>query len=301
MAMLNIELPAKRLGLLSRRARRVGLLAGKMVAVSTILPAPWLVMAANPSASAPSRPIRTLIPIASGVDEKISLRVGFTPFQLGRSTTIAFGFRIRSPKNTVPQPLIGINLALPGSVGGGTTKLGLATCNETIIYELGIDRCPANSFVGRGTATAAVPIGPVIIHEQVQVGLFATPSKSGRLEILYGAEGVTPVYDVLVFRGEIVEARSPYGEEIATFIPPIETLPEAPYASVIGMTSTIGPKHLTYYRRVHRHRVPYHPKGIELPSRCPRTGFKFEATFTFLDGATKTIKTTDRCPPAHRR
>ncbi len=290
---------AKRSGLLYRA--NAHLPARKMLAVSTVLPVSWLAPATNPSplvSPSPPPTIRTLIPIASGADEDVSLQVGFTPYRLGHSTTLAFGFRIKSPANTVPQPLIGINLALPKDVGSGTTKLGLATCNATVIYELGIDQCPADSFVGRGTATAVVPIGPALIHERVQMGLFATPSASGRLELLYGAEGVTPVYSVLVFRGEILEGRAPYGEEIATFIPPIETLPEAPYAAVIGMNSTIGPKHLTYYRRVHGSRVPYHPEGIELPQRCPRGGFKFAAVFTFLDGATKTIKTATKCPRA---
>lgn len=262
---------------------------------------------AGPTASGPttsagnvpqSRPtvIQTLIPIASGASQKVKLQTAFTPYRLGSSTSIAFAFQIKSPPHTVPQPLIGINLALPEGIGAGTTRLGLATCNAYTIFEHGIDGCPPNSFVGRGEALATVPIGPALIREKAQIGLLATASKSGRLEILYGAEGITPVYDMLVFRGEILEGRPPYGEEIATFIPPIETLPEAPYASVVSMSSTIGPKHLTYYKRVHGHRVAFHPEGVELPKRCPRGGFKFEATFAFLDGTAKTVRTDVRCP-----
>ncbi len=245
--------------------------------------------------SSPSA-IRTLIPIASGASEKVSLQTAFTPLTLGASTTIAFAFHIKSPPDTVPQPLIGINLALPEGIGAGTTRLGLATCNAHTLDEYGIHGCPPNSFVGRGEATAAVSIGPNLITEKAQIGLLATASKSGHLEILYGVEGLTPIYDMIVFRGEILEGKAPYGEEIATFIPPIEVLPEAPYASVESMATTIGPKHLTYYKRVHGRRVAFHPEGVELPKRCPRGGFKFEATFAFLDGASKTVRTDVRCP-----
>lgn len=192
--------------------------------------------------------IRTLIPIASGSQEKVSLKAAFLPLRLGATTTISFGFRIKSPSHTAPQALIGFALALPQGIGAGTAQLGLATCTATIFDERGIYGCPPDSFVGRATALAEQAIGLEILEEQVQIGVFATTSQSGRLEILYGAEGLTPLFETMAFHGEILEAKAPYGEEIVTFIPPIETLPEAPYASVVTMEGTIGPKHLTYYK-----------------------------------------------------
>jgi hypothetical protein len=245
--------------------------------------------------------IRTLIPIASGASEKVSFKAGFSPYELGASTTIEFGFRIQSPPHTVPQPLIGINLSLPAGLGAGTTRLGLSTCNAHTILEEGIEGCPPNSLLGRGVATSTVPIGPAILSEQVKIALLATASRSGHLEILYGAEGVTPVFAQLVFRGEILEGAAPYGEQIDTFIPPIETLPEAPYAAVVSMRSTIGPKNITYYRRAHGRRIAFQPAGIQMPRRCPRGGFKFAGTFTFLDGAAKTIRLAVPCPASDRR
>lgn len=254
------------------------------------------VSAAEEGSSGASRVITTLIPIATGAREIVSLKAGFAPYRLGSSTSIEFGFAIKSPPHTVQQPLIGINLAMPDGLGAGTTRLGIATCNAYTVREEGIERCPPDSFVGVGSAVASVPIGPAIISEHVKIGLFAAASQSGHLELLYGAEGLTPVFSVLTFRGEILEGRPPYGEEIATFIPPIETLPEAPYASVVSMQSTIGPKHLTYYKRVRGRRVAFHPEGIELPKRCPRGGFRFKGTFTFLDGTVKTSRVVVPCP-----
>jgi hypothetical protein len=249
----------------------------------------------------PPPTIRTLIPIASGASEHVSISAGFTPYKLGASTTVAFDFHIQSPPNTVPQPLIGINLDLPHDLGAATSDLGLSDCAPNAFYEGGIAGCPPNSLVGRATATATVPIGPALIRERVHIGLTAAASQSANPEILYAAEGLTPVFSQLVFRGEILEANPPYGEEIDTFIPPIETLPEAPYASVISMSSTIGPKGLTYYKRSHGRRVPYQPAGITLPARCPSGGFHFAATFTFLDQATKSLHVVLRCPAPDSR
>jgi hypothetical protein len=247
--------------------------------------------------------IRTLLPIASGASEHVSLQTGFSPYKLGASTTIQFGFRVEAPPNTVPQPLIGINLALPQGLGAATSRLGLANCFAHAFYEKGLAGCPPNSLVGRATATATVPIGPALIKEEVHIGLTATASQGKNLEILYAAEGLMPVFSELVFRGEILEADPPYGEDIDTFIPPIETLPEAPYASVVDMHATIGPEGITYYRRAHGHRVAYQPEGVTLPQRCPKAGFKFAATFTFLDQATKVLHVTVPCPapPTARR
>ncbi len=230
------------------------------------------------------------------------MQAGFSPYKLGASTTVDFGFHVQAPPHTVPQPLIGINLALPQGLGAATSRLGLANCFAHAFFEKGLAGCPPNSLVGRATAIATVPIGPALIKEEVHIGLTATASQGKNLEILYAAEGLTPVFSELVFRGEIFEADPPYGEDIDTFIPPIETLPEAPYASVVRMRATIGPQGITYYRRAHGHRVAYQPEGVTLPKRCPRGGFKFAATFTFLDQATKVLRETVPCPaPDHAR
>lgn len=70
---------------------------------------------------------------------------------------------------------------------------------------------------------------------------------------------------------------------LAITVPPITSLPEAPYVSVAEMHLTLG-GHLTYYETVKGHRVAYQPAGVGLPSSCPRAGFRFAATFIPLDG-----------------
>jgi hypothetical protein len=99
-----------------------------------------------------------------------------------------------------------------------------------------------------------------------------------------------------IFTTQLLEAPPPYGGQLATTVPLIPTLPEAPYASVISMTSTIGPMNVTYYAWFKGKRVPYHPAGLRLPERCPKGGFPFAAEFSFFDGSHIRASTTVPCP-----
>lgn len=239
-----------------------------------------------------------LIPIAPGSAQQIALHASFTPYKLGKSTTIQFGFDLSTPAGTAAQPLIGIDLRLPKGIGVGVSNLGLATCEPRRVLEYGPFSCPPDSLLGRGEALATLPIAGELLHEKVRIVVLATKSPGSHLQILYSADGFSPVQSFLVFRGEIFEGNPPYGDELDTFIPPIQALPEAPYAAVVSMHTTIGPKHLTYYRFEHGHRIAFTPEGLELPSKCPNGGFKFAGTFTFLDGATGNAKAVIPCPSA---
>jgi hypothetical protein len=53
----------------------------------------------------------------------------------------------------------------------------------------------------------------------------------------------------------------------------------APDVAVVQFRSTLGPLHLRYHEHVHGQAIQYEPKGIPLPNRCPRDGFRFAASF----------------------
>jgi hypothetical protein len=42
--------------------------------------------------------------------------------------------------------------------------------------------------------------------------------------------------------------------------------------------------------------VRYHPRGLVLPAKCPKGGFPFPATITFLDGTVVSSTTVVSCP-----
>jgi hypothetical protein len=81
-------------------------------------------------------------------------------------------------------------------------------------------------------------------------------------------------------------------------VPLVASLPGSPDVAVVRLRVTIGGK-LTYYEHANGRTIAFHPRGIELPRRCPRGGFAFAATFQFLDGSASTARTAVPCPRRH--
>jgi hypothetical protein len=78
-------------------------------------------------------------------------------------------------------------------------------------------------------------------------------------------------------------------------VPLVESLPGAADVSVVRADVTLG-GNLTYYERRHGKTVAYRPKSVVLPKTCPREGFRFSATFSFLDGTQAVARRTVACP-----
>jgi hypothetical protein len=72
-------------------------------------------------------------------------------------------------------------------------------------------------------------------------------------------------------------------------------VPEGPDVAVVRVNVTIG-GNLVYQKRVHGRQVSYRPQGVTLPRRCPQGGFRFSASFSFLDGTSAQAQTVVRCP-----
>jgi hypothetical protein len=236
-----------------------------------------------------------LILMAFGVTatdaEATSLDVSFTPNRLGSSTAIGFALKIGSARS--PSPLTGLSLSLPAGIAYSTSALGLAECDKHRLAENGPSACPVNSRVGSGTAMVAVPFGDRVLDEKVALALFVGKTEGEEVEILYDAIGTTPVIAHLIFPGKLVSGAG--GGSLLTSIPPIDTLPESPTASVISLNSKIDPASLLYATNVDGRRTLYHPRGIVLPTSCPRRGFRFSAALRFQDAATTVVHDVVAC------
>jgi hypothetical protein len=237
---------------------------------------------------------------ASGL-QSVRLHATFTPEQLGHETTVGFAFQITASGNQVPSPLTGIEVSYPVELGFALSELGLATCSRGALEASGPHGCPANSLMGYGTALAEIPIGPLILHETVQVDVFRTTNHDGHLALLIYANGETPVSAQIVFPAVVLPAPAPFGGRLDMRIPLVPSLPGAPDVAVVQFRSTLGSLHLRYHERVHGRVIDYEPKGIPLPNRCPREGFPFAAKFRFMDGSNAVAHTTVPCPPEQRR
>jgi len=231
------------------------------------------------------------LPAAARAAQTARINATFTPERLGAATTVSFTFQIAAGGGA-PAALTGVELAYPRNLGFATSGLGLAACSPTVLEALGPAGCPANSQMGYGSALVEIQFGPVLVHETVRLALFAGPSPDGYLHLLVCATGEFPVVAEVVMSGILLPGH------LSIVVPPIPSLPEAPYVALVEMHLTLG-GHLTYYETVHGRSVAYHPAGVGLPGRCPHGGFPFAATFAFLDGSHTRARTSVPCPRRH--
>jgi hypothetical protein len=238
---------------------------------------------------------------ALAVSEHATLNASFAPDRLGTPTTITFGFHLATTEGTAPPPLTDLDLKLPAGMNYTTTTLGLAICQPAALVAKGLAGCPANSRLGYGSAYVEVPFGTGSGHEIPEIQAVSGPSPKGNLTVLFYANGLYPVSAQLVFSGEVLPASGRFGSQLATTVPLVTSVPGGPDVSILSVTSTIGPSHLTYYKHVHGQLVPFRPRGVSVPERCPRGGFPFVAEFTFQDGSQTSAQTNVPCPPARHR
>jgi hypothetical protein len=228
------------------------------------------------------------LPATASAAATARMSAAFTPEHLGAPTTVSFGFEI-DQGGPDPAPLTGVELAYPRGLGLATSDLGVSACSPSRLEVDGPESCPPNSHMGTGNALVEIAFGPHLVKEPVALMLLAGPSPNGYLHLLVYASGKFPVEAAIVMTAELLPGH------LAITVPPIPSLPAAPYVAVAEMHLTLG-GHLTYYETVKGRRVAYHPAGVGLPTICPRGGFRFAATFTLLDGERAASRAAVACP-----
>jgi hypothetical protein len=239
-------------------------------------------------------------PVAARAEQVVQLTAALTPEHLGAGTTIHFGFTVTPPPGSVPSPIRQIDLLYPANLGLATSGLGLSTCRAAVLEAQGPPGCPPNSVIGYGTGTVEVPFGPELLQETARTTTFMAPVQKERLGLLFYADGESPVAAELVFPGLVLPAPGPFGGDLNALLPLVPTLPGAPDAALIKLTTTLGPSHITYFEFKRGQSIPYHPEGILLPPSCPHGGFRFAAHFAFADGSEADAHATVGCPPRAR-
>jgi hypothetical protein len=225
---------------------------------------------------------------ASGT-QVTSISARFSPERLGAPTALSLGFDIHAVDGGLPSALTGIAFRYPPDLGIGTSDLGLATCDPLKLSLDGPKACPPNSIMGKGSALAKFQVSPEVSEETASIALVAGPSHNGYLKLLISATGTFPVATRIVMSTLLLPG------QLRISVPLVAGLPEGPDVAVVRVNATIG-GNLTYYERVHGRKVAYRPRGIELPRHCPRGGFRFDATFSFLDATKAHAQTVVKCP-----
>jgi hypothetical protein len=240
-------------------------------------------------------------PVGAYATPGVTLRASFTPDRLATPTTIFFEFTIAREEGHLPPPLTHMILHMPAGMSYATSDLGLAVCKPAALIAKGLSGCSPNARLGHGSAFVEVPFGQSAGREIPDIEALMGPSHDGNVVVLFYANGRVPVFAQIVFSGELLPGGGPFGMSLDTTVPLIPSVPNGPPVSILRVSSTIGPSHLIYYKRVRGRRVAYHPRGIEVPEHCPRGGFPFKAQFTFLDGSQAQARTAVPCPNRRRR
>lgn len=228
--------------------------------------------------------------------QTVKLKVELQPDKPGRPTTIHFGFRVWGPDRTPPSAVTTLTLRLPENMGLATTTLGQATCYPRPLLEEGLAGCSENARLGFGDAVAVVPLRAHPVYERASLTALMGPPADSHIQVLFYAEGLSPVFAQFVFPGVLFSDKQPFGDRISTTIPLVTPWPEGPDIALTSFSSTIGPLHLIYHRQVNGKRIAYQPHGITIPRNCPAGGFPFAALLAFDDGTTTESVVHVRCP-----
>ncbi|HEX6601017.1 MAG TPA: hypothetical protein VF030_00110 [Solirubrobacterales bacterium] len=237
-----------------------------------------------------------MAPVAAAAPQA-TLTAKLQPKKLGASTAVSIAFHLRPGFGEPLPPLSSFGLRLPRGMGFAASELGLATCSSSRLLERGVAGCPPESLMGNGTAHVRVPFGTEVVSERARVFVFMAKPVEEQTTTLFYFDGRKPVIAPLVLQSLLVTPEGSSDSVLETPVEAIPTAPDGPEGSLVALRSTLGPASLRYYRRVDGRRVPYRPEGMSLPSRCPRGGFRFEASFSFRDGSQVRAVDSVPCPP----
>lgn len=237
------------------------------------------------------------LPAAAQAEEKVSVKLGFSPYKLGASTTIVTSAVVTTTNGEVPSPATKLELRFPTSLSLASSNLGLAICTPELLLKAGERGCSPNSRMGIGGATMAVPFGPEIVRENANINIFMGPPVGETTTLLFYAEGRTPVFAQVLLEGGLTGDSGPFNELLLkSNVPVVPTLPGARDVSITEMRLSLGPRSLYYYETVRGRTVRFRPRGLVLPAKCPKGGFSFPSAITFLDGTVVPSTPVVSCP-----
>jgi hypothetical protein len=181
-----------------------------------------------------------------------------------------------------PSPVTKVVVDLPAGV-----KLhpqGFVSCPTSILESHEVQKCPKHSVAGpAGEVLGVVSFGGTRVQEKATIQSFFVPGGG----LAFYTEGTSPAQLEVLATGNFSTAPPPFGPKLTVPVPLVETVPGAPYASVLSIKGKVGAavkqgKKLISYGTV--------------PKKCPKGGFKGKVEITFLSGETVTVEPTVPCP-----
>jgi hypothetical protein len=233
---------------------------------------------------------------AASAETSVSLGASFSPYRLGARTTIELTFALGASAGEVPAALTDAEVRYPPDLGIALSGLGLAVCSPSTLEATGAKGCPANSLMGHGDALAELRFGTQIVTEGATISIARAPDQEGHIALLLYVSGPSPVNTQILSPAQLLPASGPYGGRLNIEVPLVASVPGAPDLAIVELSVTVGPQGLTYFDEVGGQTLAYRPKGILLPTHCPRGGFPFVGAFTFAGGRRVAARTVVSCP-----
>lgn len=192
------------------------------------------------------------------------------------SLSLRTTFTITDDSGPAPEPLTRVLLRFPK--GAKTNGKSYPKCSTSSLAGKGVAGCSKSTRIGSGTATAAAL--PIVPKVNANVTLFNGTLVGGSPSvIIYAIPDIGPNQ---IYQGPLQKGGgTPYGYVLDTKVPPIQTLPGAPDASVTSFSATVNPKPVKKGKR----RIPY----IEAPLLCNGTFFLIDGAFSYKSGLTNTV------------
>jgi hypothetical protein len=215
----------------------------------------------------------------------VTLHPAFSAGALGEGTTATALLTISGSEYVGrPAPVTDLTLRLPGGVEGSRT--GLAVCEAGTLEMFGPIKCPRESLAGpEGSATLLVEFGDEAAEETASAQAYFGPGE----EIYVFVDGHTPVSLEMLMKGSYTASPPPFGRMLSLAAPLVESVPGAPYASIVSLTLPLGAS-----REEDGIPIP----SITVPQTCPSGGFPWAASVAFENAPTVEAVATSPCLPA---
>jgi hypothetical protein len=224
--------------------------------------------------------------------------------RLGHTTSVAIRLRI----GTALPPVTELRILTPGGLDLSTTELGVTACRSSaaevreVLNPIEHNRCPANSLMAEGYATAGLLLSEErTILSEARIELHSGTSVDDKPGLLLTADAYNPARMQLTYAGYLYIPPSPFGVGLAIRVPQI---PRLLFGSPVAMSSVdlvVGGSSIVYHRRVRGRNVAYHPGGVPLPTSCVPGQFRFRTILRFADGSRRSADAVVPCPAARAR
>jgi hypothetical protein len=223
--------------------------------------------------------------------------------RLGAPTAIVFSGDIADRG----QPVTEIRLLTPAGVDLATSGLGVSSCSrpasdilDVMVPAAGGPPCPANALMGLGSAVASLDMEPRI-DGSATLDVYAGGSVADKPGLVVVANTYNPVRFHLFYQGYLYIPPPGFGIGVAIMLPQSPSPPFGAALMLSRVKAAIGAPSITYTKRRRGRRVAYHPRGVTLPERCPRHGFRFRLIVRFADGTRRQADAVAPCPAPRRR